>query len=154
MKSFLNMMRGLTKKAMYIIAGIHQYSLAAKQLKTIPAINSKNPTAKVIKAMNLLFPSSNHRKLSKIKIREKLAICSPGVSLISEFRAKNTRAITIIKAPYIRTALLGNGFVFHHLKDWNKKIMPIPIVGNAGAISVSQSKKLFISITSIFERLT
>ncbi|MGD0355422.1 MAG: hypothetical protein ABSB31_08280 [Dehalococcoidia bacterium] len=148
------MMRGLTKKAMYITAGIHQYSLAAKQLKNIPAINSKNPTVKVIKAMNLLFPSSNHRKLSKIKISEKLAICSPGVSLISEFMAKNTKAITIIKVPYSISALLGSGFDFHHLKAWNKKIIPIPTVGNAGAMSVSQSKKLFISVTSICERLT
>lgn len=145
------MMRGLTKKAMYIIAGIHQYSLAAKQLMTIPVINSKNPTVKVIKAMNLLFPSSNHRKLSKIKISEKLAICSPGVSLISEFMAKNTKAITIIKVPYSISALLGSGFDFHHLKDWNKKITPIPIVGNAGAISVSQSKNPVITVTSIFE---
>jgi hypothetical protein len=145
------MMRGLKKKAMYIIAGIHQYSLAAKQLMTIPVISNKNPTVKVIKAMNLLFPSSNHRKLSKIKISEKLAICSPGVSLISEFRAKNTKAITIIKVPYSITALLASGFDFHHLKDWNKKIIPIPIVGNAGAISVSQSKNTVITVTSIFE---
>jgi hypothetical protein len=125
--------------------------LAAKQLKIIPVINTKNPTIEVIQAMNLLFPSSNHRKLSKMKISEKLAICSPGVCLISEFVAKNIKATTIIRVPYSRTTLLDSGFVFHHLKDWNRKIIPIPIVGNVGAISVSQSINSFISITSIFE---
>jgi hypothetical protein len=145
------MMRGLTKKAMYIIAAIHQYSLAAKQLKIIPVINIKNPTIKVIQAINLLFPSSNHRKLSKTKISEKLAICSPGVCLISEFNTKNIKAITIIRVPYSRTTLLDSGFVFPHLKDWNKKMIPMPIMGNEGAISVSQFINSVISGTSIFE---
>jgi hypothetical protein len=93
------MMRGIAKTAMYIIAGIHQYPLAAKQLEIIPVINTKNPTIEVIQAMNLLFPSSNHRKLSKIKISEKHAICSPGVCLISEFVAKNIKATAIISVP-------------------------------------------------------
>ena len=139
------------KKATYIIAGTHQYPLAAKQLKTIPAINIKNPIIKVIQAMNLLFPSSNHRKLSNIKISEKLAISNPGVSSISECRIKNIKAITIIQVPYIRPALLKNFLVFHHLKDWTKKIIPIPIIGNDGAISVSQFINSVISVTSIFE---
>ena len=138
-------MKGLTKTTVYIITGIHQYSFAAKQLKIIPVINSKSPTIKIILAMNF-FPSSNHRKLSNIKISEKLDICNAGVCLISDFRAKNIKATAIIMIPYVRTTLLNNILVVHHLREWNKKIIPIPITGNVGAISVSP----FINIVSQF----
>jgi hypothetical protein len=134
------MMKGLAKTTVYIVAGIHQYPFAAKQLKTIPVINSKSPATKIIKAM-IIFPSSNHKKLSNIKISEKLDICNAGVCSISKFVAKIIKATTIIMIPYIRTTLLNNILVFHHLRDWNKKIIPIPIMGNAGAISVSQFVK-------------
>jgi hypothetical protein len=151
------MIKGLTKTTVYIITGIHQCSLAAKQLKIIPVINSKSPTVKIIQAMNF-FPSSNHRKLSNIKISEKLDICNAGVCLISEFRKKNIKATAIIIVPYIRTTLLNSILVFHHLREWNKKIIPIPIMGNVGAISVSpfinsvsQFINSVISGTSIFE---
>lgn len=159
LRNFPNMMKGLAKTIVYIIAGIHQYPLAAKQLKITPVINSKSPTIKIIQAM-ILLPSSNHKKLSNIKISEKLDICNAGVCLISDFVANSIKATAIIMVPYIRTTLLNSLLVFHHLRDWNKKIIPIPIMGSVGAISVSpfiNSVSQFINsaifVTSIFEAI-
>ena len=102
----------------------------------IPIINSKSPTIKIMQAMNF-FPSSNHKKLSNIKISEKLDICNAGVCLISDFKAKNIKETAIIMVPYTRTTLLNSFLVFHHLREWNKKIIPMPMMGSVGAMSVS-----------------